>query len=124
MAEVQVSTQQLEPPPAPQEQTQANNAINPQNGVASQDPGSEDEDEDEVPLGPDGLRLVSDCLAELTSDGSDGVEEGICLLCSARVKLGIITETPTSLSGLSEDEAVQHFLEQHKVPWEKVRHDI
>lgn len=49
--------------------------------VASAEEDPEDSEDEEVRVGPDGLRLVEDCLAALIGDDEENAEMKVCKLC-------------------------------------------
>ena len=61
-----------------------NTSLDPLNPATSQVPaqadngGDDEDDEEDVPVGPDGLRLISDCLLQLFKTNGN---ERICHLC-------------------------------------------
>ncbi|KAG2013797.1 hypothetical protein CC2G_010667 [Coprinopsis cinerea AmutBmut pab1-1] len=85
---------------------------------AQQQDGAGDDDEEEVLVGPDGLRLVSDCLSDLFEDVSGG---RICILCRARYTSGAIPHPPQAFVNASEDDLVRHCLAEHEDTWNELR---
>ncbi|KAG6873767.1 hypothetical protein C0995_011586 [Termitomyces sp. Mi166 len=86
--------------------------------TAEEDPG-ESEDE-EIRVGPDGLRLVEDCLPDLIEDDEENAEMKTCKLCAARFRLGFTAE-PKPFINATTEELVQHCLSEHQSAWERLR---
>jgi heme/copper-type cytochrome/quinol oxidase subunit 3 len=106
-----------------------------------------DEDEDDiVEVGPDGLRLVEDCISGLFGD-EDEVEKGkgrYCKLClsvfisspirlfisllifysSARRTMGYRTDSPKPFVNATNDELQEHCLTEHAEAWETLRQTV
>ncbi|TFK28863.1 hypothetical protein FA15DRAFT_486592 [Coprinopsis marcescibilis] len=87
----------------------------PQGTVDNED----DEEEEEVPVGPDGLRLAEDIVKDLFEDKDDGNGK-ICVLCKPRVQGGYIPERV--YVNASVDELATHCEVEHHPIWYELRH--
>lgn len=79
--------------------------------------GSED---DLIELGPDGLRLVKDCLAELFHEPK---EDGsvICKLCEYRHAHGYQEEPPVQFVNPTDQQLEDHCVTEHEAAWSNLR---
>ncbi|PPQ63436.1 hypothetical protein CVT24_004946 [Panaeolus cyanescens] len=77
----------------------------------------------EEELGPDGLRLVSDCLPDVydTVRKEDGTVENTCKLCQHRFRVQLLSEPPPPMVNATEDELERHCLEDHEKVWMQLR---
>ena len=110
----------------------------------------EDEDEDVVEVGPDGLRLVKDCISSLFGEEGEGEGEGeggkgrYCKLCmsvlylcasvcvfsfstfyfSARRDMGYRADPPKPFVNATDDELQEHCMTEHAEAWEDLRNSV
>ncbi|TFK43667.1 hypothetical protein BDQ12DRAFT_190495 [Crucibulum laeve] len=89
-----------------------------ENGAVDEE---DEEDEEEIVLGPDGLRLVNDCLELLFEEDAENEEIKTCQLCQARYVQKVLLDPPKPYVSASEDELVQHCLEEHEEVWNSLR---
>ncbi|KAG5648990.1 hypothetical protein DXG03_000339 [Asterophora parasitica] len=80
----------------------------------------EGSEEGDTELGPDGLRLVEDCLAALIDDDEENEEIQTCKLCMARFIRGLASEPKPFLRATTE-QLVEHCSTEHRVAWESLR---
>ncbi|KAF9058067.1 hypothetical protein BJ165DRAFT_103867 [Panaeolus papilionaceus] len=87
--------------------------------------GNEDEviviEEEEV--GPDGLRLVSNCLPDVydTVSNEDGSISNTCKLCQHRYSLQLLSEPPSPFINATDDDLEKHCLDDHESVWMRIR---
>ncbi|CAA7259635.1 unnamed protein product [Cyclocybe aegerita] len=109
------------PVPAPAEAAQVTTDLPP----PAQDDDQEMEDEEEgeglVEVGPDGLRLVKDCLEDLFDEDEELPGHRTCRLCSVRHRKGLISEPPTAFVNATDEELEAHCLAEHDQVWEVLR---
>ncbi|KAJ3508652.1 hypothetical protein NLJ89_g5630 [Agrocybe chaxingu] len=112
LAEEAPTTTNLPPPPPP-----------PPPPAQDEDQEMEDEEEGEglVEVGPDGLRLVKDCLEELFEEDEDSPGHRMCRLCTVRHQKGLISEPPTAFVNATDEELEAHCLAEHDQVWEVLR---
>ncbi|KAF8165478.1 hypothetical protein B0H34DRAFT_671312 [Crassisporium funariophilum] len=79
-------------------------------------------DEEEVEVGPDGLRLVKDCIAGLFGEEEGGIRN--CKLCAVRHDRGYLPEPPKPFVNATEDQLVDHCVKEHAEAWEALRNDV
>ncbi|KAG5342543.1 hypothetical protein C0989_000671 [Termitomyces sp. Mn162] len=84
---------------------------------------SENSEDEEIQVGPDGLRLVEDCLPALIEDDEENAEMKTCKLCTARFKLGYAAE-PKPFVNATTEELVQHCISEHQSAWERLRNTV
>ena len=113
--------------------------------------GTEDTDQmdidkdDVVEVGPDGLRLVNDCISDLFGEEGEG-EEGkgrYCKLCmsvlnlhlsvclfsstfyiSVRRTMGYLTDSPKPFVNATNDELQEHCMTEHAEAWDTLRQTV
>ena len=113
---------------------------------ATEDTFQMDIDKDEiVEVGPDGLRLVSDCISDLFGEEVEG-EEGrgrYCKLCtsvlclhlsiclfsstfyfSVRRNMGYLTDSPKPFVNATNDELQEHCMTEHAEAWDTLRQTV
>ncbi|KAJ3560025.1 hypothetical protein NP233_g11099 [Leucocoprinus birnbaumii] len=83
------------------------------------DEDDDDDDEEEEEFGPDGKRTVKYCLNMFTDEQDDGTTT--CSLCNARLQQGLIEKPVTFTATATQDEKLQHFLDEHPTSWESLR---
>lgn len=103
-----------------------------------------DIDEDEVvEVGPDGLRLVNDCISDLFGEERERGERRYCKLCmsvlyfrlsvclffsilyfSARRTMGYRTESPKPFVNATNDELEEHCITEHAEAWDTLRQTV
>ncbi|KAF5322360.1 hypothetical protein D9619_000493 [Psilocybe cf. subviscida] len=87
---------------------------------ATEKAGKDDDDDGEiVQVGPDGLRLVSDCLDELF--GTDRTGTFICKFCVVRHKMNLMSGPPVIYESPSDEALAQHLMADHKAAWDRAR---
>ena len=114
-------------------------------GTEVTDPMDIDKD-DIVEVGPDGLRLVNDCISDLFGEEGEG-EEGkgrYCKLCmsvlyshlsvclfsfstfyfSVRRSMGYLTDSPKPFVNATNDELQEHCMTEHAEAWDTLRQTV
>lgn len=113
----------------------------------TEDTDQMDIDKDEVvEVGPDGLRLVNDCISDLFGEEGEG-EEGkgrYCKLCmsvlylhpsvclfsfstfyfSVRRTMGYLTDPPKPFVNATNDELQEHCVTEHAEAWDTLRQTV
>ncbi|KAF5388127.1 hypothetical protein D9615_000482 [Tricholomella constricta] len=90
-------------------------------GVQEED--DEESEDGDIEIGPDGLRLVEDCLGALIDDDEENEEVQTCRLCMARFKMGYASEPKPFLRATTE-ELVQHCSIEHHDAWDALRRTV
>jgi hypothetical protein len=105
-----------------------------------------DIDKDEVvEVGPDGLRLVNDCISDLFGEEGEGEGKGrYCKLCmsvlylhlsvclfsfstfyfSVRRTMGYLTDSPKPFVNATNDELQEHGMTEHAEAWDTLRQNV
>jgi len=101
-----------------------------------------EEDEDFIEVGPDGLRLVNDCIFDLF--GEEDGEGRYCKLCmsvsylrlsvcsfsfsnfyfSARCDMGYHVDPLKPFVNATNDELLEHCMTEHAEAWDALRHSV
>ncbi|KAF8812310.1 hypothetical protein BYT27DRAFT_6413485 [Phlegmacium glaucopus] len=81
-----------------------------------------EEDDEVIEVGPDGLRLVEDCIFDLF--GEEGGEGRNCKLCIARRDMGYHVEPLKPFVNATNDELLEHCVTEHAEAWDTLRHSV
>lgn len=102
----------------------------------------ESDDDEAIEVGPDGLRVVSDCLESLLIRNEENDAVRTCRLCelvvphsspsfvdlttvfSARHRMGYLTVVREPFVNATEDELVLHFTSEHAEAWHALRTEV
>lgn len=84
----------------------------------------ESDDDEIIEVGPDGLRVVSDCLESLLIQNGENDAVRTCRLCDARFRMGYVTVAREPFVNATEDELVLHFTSEHAEAWHALRTEV
>ncbi|KJA29919.1 hypothetical protein HYPSUDRAFT_196225 [Hypholoma sublateritium FD-334 SS-4] len=82
----------------------------------------EEEEEEVVEIGPDGLRLVEDILEQVYGENRRG--EVVCWFCKNRFEKGFTDAPPKAFIGVTDQELEAHCVENHEIAWNQARASI
>ncbi|KAF8640132.1 hypothetical protein AX17_001368 [Amanita inopinata Kibby_2008] len=84
----------------------------------------DDEGEQEIEIGPDGLRSVASCISELIENDEGNPDIKSCRLCILRFQGGYIKEMPKPFLRATQEELVEHLTAEHVEAWITIRRDV
>jgi len=102
----------------------------------------ESDNDEVIEVGPDGLRVVSDCLESLLIRNAENDAVRTCRLCelvfphsspsfvnlttvfSARLRMGYLIVAREPFVNATEDELVLHFTSEHAEAWHALRTEV